>query len=223
MLAGMRYDVFLFDLDGTVLDTIATIAASLRYTLRHHLAWEPDYETLVSGVGTPLFDQLAVHATAAGRVADAAAVAEMVETYRAHNLATHDAEVRPFPDAAATLEGLRSAGVRLGIVTSKPNALARRGLSVSGLADYFEVVVGADDVTRPKPAAEPVERALAALGAPREAAVFVGDSPHDMLAGRAAGVSTGAALWGPFSRAVLAATAPTYWLDSLTHLMELRR
>jgi pyrophosphatase PpaX len=73
--------------------------------------------------------------------------------------------------------------------------------------------VGADDVTRAKPDAEPVLAAMAALGADPATTVFVGDSPHDMAAGRAAGVRTAAVLWGPFRRDHLAPHAPDHWLD----------
>jgi pyrophosphatase PpaX len=67
-------------------------------------------------------------------------------------------------------------------------------------------------VTHPKPHREPVDRAVALLGGVAEATLFVGDSVHDMYAGRSAGVATGAALWGPFTREDLAASAPAHWL-----------
>jgi len=74
-------------------------------------------------------------------------------------------------------------------------------------------VVGADDVTHPKPHPEPVRVALERLGAPARGAVFVGDSRHDLISGRAAGVKTAAALWGPFDRSHLEDLAPDYWLE----------
>jgi pyrophosphatase PpaX len=77
------------------------------------------------------------------------------------------------------------------------------------------VVVGADSVTKHKPAPEPVLLALELLQVRADEAVFVGDSPHDVHAGNAAGVDTIAALWGPFSREQLVASTPTYLLDSL--------
>jgi pyrophosphatase PpaX len=100
----------------------------------------------------------------------------------------------------------------LGIVTSKLRAGALRGLARVGMADWFDVVIGADDVERHKPDPQPVERALARLGATPDATVFVGDSPHDLVAGRAAGVHTAAVLWGPFPRATLEACEPDYWI-----------
>jgi pyrophosphatase PpaX len=76
-----------------------------------------------------------------------------------------------------------------------------------------------DATARHKPEPEPVWYALDALGGiPATRALFVGDSTHDMRAGRAAGVRTAAALWGPFSREQLAPTAPDHWLAGFAEL-----
>jgi pyrophosphatase PpaX len=75
------------------------------------------------------------------------------------------------------------------------------------------VIVGADDVTHPKPHPEPVRTALERLGARAADAVFIGDSRHDIECGRAAGVRTAAALWGPFDRSHLEDLRPDYWLE----------
>jgi pyrophosphatase PpaX len=217
------YDTFLFDLDGTLLDTIPLIKESMRHALRHHLAYVPDELALVRGVGTPLIEQVRTHCHDAGRpIIDEALVAQIAQTYIDHNLAGHDAQVAPYPGVVETLDRLRATGARLGIVTSKPQATARRGLRVCGLEDHFELVVGMDDVTRHKPDPEPVLFALSRLGVGPERAVFVGDSPHDMRSGRAAGVATGAALWGPFSRADLEPSTPTHWLDDVRTLLAMR-
>ena len=82
-----------------------------------------------------------------------------------------------------------------------------------GLEPFFGAVVAADDVERPKPHPQPVLRALELLGSDAASAVFIGDSTHDMESGRAAGVRTGAALWGPFSREALAVHGPTWWFE----------
>jgi pyrophosphatase PpaX len=116
---------------------------------------------------------------------------------------------------------IRAAGRRTGLVTSKNRGGAVRGLTLAGLAEMMDVLVCADEVANPKPHPEPVEKALALLGADPATTVYVGDSIHDMRSGRAAGVRTAAALWGPFGRAHLEGATPDYWLETPGDLITL--
>ena len=98
--------------------------------------------------------------------------------------------------------------------TSEFEALAR-------LEAMMDVLVCADEVTNPKPHPEPVQKALRLLGAEAGASVYVGDSIHDMVSGREAGVRTAAALWGPFGREYLEGATPDYWLERPEDLLRL--
>ena len=198
---------FLFDLDGTLIDSIELILRSYRHTMRAHRGLEPPDEMWMQGLGTPLRVQFR-HWTE-----DPAEIEAMVATYRAYNLEHHDELVRPYEGVVAAVRDLRRKGRTLGLVTSKMREGALRGLELAGLEDHFEVIVGADDVTHPKPHPEPVLKALEQLGAPAADTVFIGDSRHDIECGRAAGVKTAAVLWGPFDRTHLADLAPDYWLE----------
>ena len=198
---------FLFDLDGTLIDSIELILRSYRHTMRVHRGLEPPDELWMKGLGTPLWVQFH-HWTD-----DPAEMEAMVATYRAYNLAHHDELVRPYEGVVTAVRNLRTQGKTLGLVTSKTREGALRGLQVAGLGDGFEVIVGADQVTHPKPHPEPVLKALEQLRAPAADAVFIGDSRPDIECGRAAGVKTAAALWGPFDRSHLADLAPDYWLE----------
>ena len=93
-----------------------------------------------------------------------------------------------------------------------------RSLEQVGLASSFDAIVTFEETARHKPLPDPVLLALDRLGLPAHGALFVRDSPHDMHAGRAAGVRTAAAQWGPFSREELAVAAPDYWMTSMTEL-----
>ena len=119
------------------------------------------------------------------------------------------------------MTGLRERGVTLGVVTSKLRAGCERGLKLTGLMEHFPLLVTADDVKRPKPDPEPVELALERAGATRANTIFIGDSPHDMAAGRAAGVATAAVLWGPFSVDALNASSPTFLLERPEEILSL--
>jgi pyrophosphatase PpaX len=137
----------------------------------------------------------------------------MVATYRDYNLSNHDRMVTVYPGIREVVAGIREGGLRTGVVTSKNREGTVRGLKLVGLADAIEVLVCADDVVNPKPHPEPVERAVAALGGESHSTLFVGDSIHDLTSGRAAGVRTGAVLWGPFTRGDLSPAEPDYWLE----------
>jgi pyrophosphatase PpaX len=208
---------FLFDLDGTLIDSIELILRSYRHTLRTHRREQPSDDVWMSGLGTPLWVQFRQFTD------DPAEIDAMVATYRAYNLAHHDALVRPYEGVAEAVRALTARGKTLGLVTSKLRSGAIRGLERAGLADAFAVIVGSDEVTHPKPHPEPVLTALARLGVPAAGAVFIGDSRHDLECGRAAGVRTAAALWGPFGRADLDDLAPDYWLERPADLTLLAR
>ena len=204
----MPLSTFLFDLDGTLIDSVDLILRSYRHTMRLHRGHEPSDDVWMEGLGTPLWVQFR-HFTE-----DPAEIEAMVATYRAYNLAHHDELVRPYDGVVEAVRALRARKKTLGLVTSKMRSGALRGLRVAGLEDAFRVIVGADEVTHPKPHPEPVLMALERLRAPVAGAVFVGDSRHDLECGRAAGVKTAAVLWGPFDRAHLADLEPDYWLET---------
>jgi len=206
---------FLFDLDGTLIDSVDLILSSYRHTMLTHRGHAPADEFWLPGLGTPLRSQFRVLTN------DEAEIEAMVRTYRDYNLANHDARVREYPGVPDAIANLSERGARLGIVTSKLRAGALRGLALCRYDGLFEIIVGSDDVARHKPDPEPVFKALELLGADATSTVFVGDSPHDMAAGKAAGVMTAAVLWGPFPRAALEPLSPNFWLTSATDLVAL--
>jgi pyrophosphatase PpaX len=211
-------DTCLFDLDGTLIDSIELIRRSYLHTLREHFGTEPERDFWLAGLGRPLvwqFSQL---------TSDAREIEAMVATYRRYNFEHHDAMVCAFPGAVDAIRALHERGTSLGIVTSKARHGALRGLSHCGLdLRWFGAIVGADDVEAHKPDPTPVRRALELLGARAETTVMVGDSPHDLAAGRAAGTRTAAVAWGPFPREHLLATEPDFWLESPREIADLAR
>jgi pyrophosphatase PpaX len=211
------FSTYLFDLDGTLIDSIELIMASFRHTMLAHLGEVPADHDWRSGFGTPLRTQLERFARDA-READA-----MRSTYGEFNDVHHDRMVEAYPGIRDALEDLRGPNTRLGIVTSKNRRAMRRGLRLCGLDGYFDVCVTVDDVDEFKPHPAPVVEALDQLSADAGETLFIGDSPHDVAAGRAAGVRTAAVLWGPFPREALARQAPDYWLTHPTEISSLPR
>ena len=194
----------LFDLDGTLVDSIELILSSFRYTFRQHLGEVPPDSKWIAGLGTPLFTQLKEFTQE-----DALARA-MIATYRQYQLAHHDEFMRSYEGVTEAMAELRARGHTTAVVTSKMSDLAVRALDFTGLRDTIDIVIGMEDTQRHKPDPEPVRVALAKLGRAANEAVFLGDSPHDIASGNAAGVITVAAQWGPFSRQELDAAKPGY-------------
>jgi pyrophosphatase PpaX len=210
-------DTFLFDLDGTLIDSVGLILDSYHHTLATHgLPARTDDEWL-KGIGTPLRVQFADWKDEPERLE------ALIATYREYNLANHDRMVTIYPGVLEAIREVKAAGARTGLVTSKNQQGAVRGLRLVGLDDLIDVMVCADDVENPKPHPEPVVKAVQILGADPASTVYIGDSIHDMRSGRAAGVRTAAVLWGPFSREHLEQAEPDYWLQRPPDILGLVR
>jgi len=116
------------------------------------------------------------------------------------------------------IKGFAAAGHPMALVTSKSDWMAEKALVHVELDRLIPVIVGCDTCVNHKPHPEPVERALALLGAKADNALFVGDSPHDVLSGRAAGVYTVGVAWGAFSRDEMLASGADVVIDHPTEL-----
>lgn len=206
----------LFDGDGTLIDTYDMILQSMRHTLIDGEKMNLSDAELMIGVGTPLLDQM-LHFTKG----DIPRAERLVDEYRAHNDSIHDAGIRAFDGTAAALERFRTAQMPLGVVTSKRHALAERGFKLTGLFDFFNVFIGADDWPEHKPEPGPILHASELLGVAPERCLYIGDSPYDIQAGNAAGCRTVAVTWGMFSPETLAAEQPTFMIDSLAELADM--
>jgi pyrophosphatase PpaX len=184
----VRFPVVLFDFDGTVVDSGGIILASMRHATRTVLAREYTDAQLMANVGGPGLDAQMV--AIAPEHAD-----ELVRVYREHNEAIHD-ELEAFLGIEDVLATLRAQGRRLGIVTAKRTKTVELAFSFLPLAAYFDTIVAGDDTVRHKPDPDPLLLALERLAAPAADAAYVGDSPYDMRAAKAAGVHAIGVTWG---------------------------
>ena len=207
----MTLPAILFDLDGTLIDTIELILSSARHAFEE---WpvRPTDEEWVRGIGTPLVQQLRAYA------ANDDQLALLLARYRRYQNEHHDRLTRCYDDVPDVISALADRGHQMAVVTSKASPIAHQSLAFVGLDHFFPVVVGYDDTARHKPDPEPVRVALSRLGVSSDDAVFVGDSPHDILAGNGADVMTIAALWGPFDRETLADARPDHFIECMAEL-----
>ena len=207
------FDPVVFDLDGTVVDTVELIVESFRHATSVVLRRELPDEVILAGVGQPLMAQM--------RHLSAEHAQELYDTYREYNHRRHDELIRGYEGIAEALDALRAAGRRLGIVTSKSADTTQMAFRAVGLREHFEVVVTASDTAEHKPSPVPLLLCLERLGAGAEGSLYVGDSPVDIEAGRAAGMATAAVAWGVFGRDALLAARPDYWLERPGELVPL--
>jgi len=210
----MRFPVVLFDLDGTVIDSGAIILASMRHAAKEVLGAEPSDELLMAAVGGPGLEAQ-MHALAPDRVE------ELVTVYRAHNEPLHDG-LTCCVGVDGLLVRLKEEGRRLGLVTAKRRATVELAFNVLPLRELFETVVGGDETAAHKPDPEPLLLAAERMGVDPATCAYVGDSPFDIRAAKAARMYAIAVTWGRIhDRQKLAAEEPDAIVDTAEELYDL--
>jgi pyrophosphatase PpaX len=224
----------LFDLDGTLIDTTDLILRCFDHTWQTVCGICHARDQVLATFGIPLREAmhrlLAVKEEAqsgpdldlaSNTQAKAALVEQLLTTYRAFNITNHDTLAKPFEKAAQVVSTLRSRGYVIAVVTSKSRELATRGLQLCALDALVDEAIFMEDTVRHKPEPEPILAALERLQVHSSAAVYVGDSFHDIVAGRRAGVKTIAAAWGPMPRTELERECPDILAESITDLLHI--
>jgi pyrophosphatase PpaX len=200
----------LFDLDGTLIDTVELIRVSFRYATETVLGEALPDEVTMANVGQPLRTQF--EDMAPGHVD------ELLRVYREFNGAHHDELASAYPGTIETLKALAAQGIPMGLVTSKGTQSATRGIERFGIAPFMSTIVTADDVPRHKPDPCPLQFAASKMDVPLEYCVYLGDSPHDMQAAISGDAIPVAALWGAFAQADVLRPGPAFALRSIVEL-----
>jgi pyrophosphatase PpaX len=205
------YRAVVFDLDGTVVDSVDLIVVSFQHAFREVLGREMDREEAIAYVGRPLKEQMMAFSP---EHAD-----ELVASYREFNHREHDRMLRLYDGIPHLLDRLRQAGVRVGLVTSKSRYTTQMAFDLTGIESYFDASVCADESPRNKPFPDPILLCLQQLGVSPADAAYVGDSPADIQAARAAEVEAIAVAWGVFDIAVLTAEKPDRVVHTIPELV----
>ena len=208
----MRFPVVLFDLDGTVIDSGAIILASMRHAAKEVLGAEVPDDELMAAVGGPGLEAQ-MHALSPDKVD------ELVDVYRAHNEPLHD-ELQACLGMEDVLVQLHEEGRRLGVVTAKRRATVELAFANVPLGHLFEAIVGGDETERHKPDPQPLLLGAERLGADPASTAYVGDSPFDIRAAKAAGMFAVAVTWGRIhDRSRLEAEEPDAIVDRAEELL----
>lgn len=195
----------MFDLDGTLADTVELIVQSHQHAIRTVLGREEDPAVLRTWIGRTL--EVAYGDYCPER-AD-----ELVRAYLEWNEANLDRLLGRYDGIVEVIRDLDAAGLRLAVATSKRRSQAAEVMTVLGLDEYLDVLVAMEDTDKHKPDPEPLLKAVQVLGGTPAEAVYVGDAVVDTLAGKAAGMSTVAVTWGAGNPEALAGVRP----DEVAH------
>jgi phosphoglycolate phosphatase len=206
-----RFSVYLFDIDGTLLDSAADICGAVQSVLGQTDCKPVTFEFLRGYIGLHLLDLFAdIFPNYTTEQYD-----ELIRQYRAIYLGRGHTETKVYPGVA---EALAVLGGRKSTATTKGTPTTRAVLEQFGLIGYFDHVQGTDGFPC-KPAPDVLLKSLQELGVGPEDCLMVGDAPADMEAGRRAGVKTCAVRYGYGNPAEMAKHDPDYWVSDLRELL----
>ena len=203
-----QFPVYLFDIDGTLVDSAADICGAIQSVLASTPCKAVEFDYLKGYIGRHLYD---LFQDLGFSEAD---FERLLGDYRQVYAGRKHGGTRPYPGA---IEGISALGGRKSTATTKGTPMTRMVLEQFGFLPYFDHVQGTDGFPA-KPAPDVILTALRALEAQPDDCLFVGDSPSDMEAGRRAGVKLCAVRYGYGKVEELARWSPEYWVDDLREL-----
>ena len=206
------YRAVVFDLDGTLVDSVELITISFQHAIREVLGREISREDSIAWVGRPLREQMELFSPEHAE--------ELVNVYREFNHREHDRMLKLYDGILNLLIGLERAGVKVGLVTSKSRYTTQMAFDLTGIESYFDATVCSDESTGNKPSPDPILYCLELLGVGVDGAAYVGDSPSDIQAALAAGVDAIAVTWGVFDAERLTAEKPDILVHTIPELAE---
>ena len=213
----MPYSTYIFDLDGTLLDTLGDLAASVNYAMStHHLPEHSvDEVRMMVGNGVRKLMERAIPDGAANPYFD-----ETFATFRHHYMEHQLDTTRPYDGIIETLQELKRRGCRTAVVSNKFDA-ATKSLCDHFFSGLIDVAIGENEAAgiHKKPAPDTVFEAIRLLGVSREEAVYVGDSDVDIATAQASGIPCISVLWGFRNREFLIAHGATTLIGSPTELL----
>jgi len=211
-----RPKAIIFDMDGTLVSSLPVIYHCENEISRKYLKTSLTLEDVISKFGPPAHTIIRDMTRNLSDEVQSRAVADYYECYRTYI----SSRGLVFPGITELLRKIKSSGRRLALFTGVEKAMMEYTLNPFGLSEFFQVRIAADDVQKSKPDPEGINLALRRIEADAKESMYVGDSPADIVAGRRAGVLTGAALWSPENRGDPTTEHPDYEFRSIQQLSD---
>ena len=203
-------------MDGTLVSSLPVIFHCENEISRKYLQTSLTLEDVISKFGPPAHTIIKEMTRSLPDSVQTKAVSDYYECYRTHV----SSRGLVFPGITELLRKIKSSGRRLALFTGVEKAMMEYTLNPFGLSEFFQVRIAADDVQKSKPDPEGINLALRRIEADAKESMYVGDSPADIVAGRRAGVLTGAALWSPENRGDPTTEHPDYEFRSIQQLSD---
>jgi len=211
----VSFDCVIFDFDGTLAYSEPAYRAAFLHSIQRHTGAAPSELEFSDFWNVTPHEVLKRYG---GEMLE-----EMFVSFEEHYYATHHQHLTAYDGIEDVLVALNKRNAPVGIVSLKPRRAGELELDIIGLRRFVSIAVWGDDVAKPKPNPDGVLTTLEHLGMSPDSTLVVGDSPSDILMGRAAGTRTAAALWGGSSREQLMASGPDVTLESPSELLEFLR
>ena len=211
-----RPKAVIFDMDGTLVSSLPVIYHCENEISRKYLKASLTLEDVISKFGPPAHTIIRDMTRNLSAEVQTRAVADYYECYRSHV----SSRGLVFPGIIDLLRKIRVSGRRLALFTGVEKNMMEYTLAPFKLAEFFEVRITADDIRKSKPDPEGINLALSRIKASPKESMYVGESPADIVAGKAAGVLTGAALWSPENRGDPTIEHPDYEFRSVQQLSD---
>lgn len=204
-----KIDTILFDLDGTLVDSIELIYSSFKATFNKHFPeLELEREKILTFIGPTLQDTFSSYTD------DPFIIQDMINSYRNFYVEFETGNFKIYPNVIETMKKLKEQGFNLCIVTSKFKEAAWPSYTHFGLDKYFDAFVALDDVENPKPNREPIDLALSYFPNHKKA-IMIGDTKGDIMAGNNAGIYSAGVAWSFKGAAHLIEANPNFMLANI--------
>ena len=201
----------LFDIDGTLIDTWDFVIGAFKYTLNFHNHPQPADKVIKSFMGKPLLE---FYKAAFPNIQDAT---QFAKTHHDYQVDKFDLG-KPFPKVKQTLKKIKTQGIFIAAVSNRTKNSLHKSLKIAKIDQYFDLVVSAEDVKNPKPHKEHLMKALKHFKVSPKNAFMVGDTDHDIMAGKNAGTKTIGVTYGFFGQSIKE-TNPDFVIDDMKELL----
>lgn len=210
----MKYELYIFDLDGTLVDTRIDITTAVNLMLSHYGLKPMEVRDVIGYVGDGV-RKLVSRCITSKNIDLEEAVKVFNDAYDRHLLDT----TKPYPGVYAVLDQL--AGVKKALLTNKPGSFTMKIVDALKLTPYFDVIVCGDTLPVKKPSPEVVNHILRKTGVSGDKAILIGDGKNDVLTARAAGITSVYASYGYSSEKGIVEFSPDFIIDSITDLLSI--